>query len=239
MRERNYLFQDGRLSSVLEAQCEKLRTKILGFQANYLFKVDEEELLRALIDEFSIEAPQLHTDLKNIDAVESERDSVDAFGRQCTPKVNVYTVSIPFSGEAQLFRFQPDHYNFNPPCAIVHDNEVRVEFAQRQPNARQLKNLIEQEISNIQQYLTWVGTMVESHNTQLGHIARECINHRKQKLQKDIGVLAEIGIPIRKRASLPSTIAVPVRRKPIPLPTAKPDSKPRTPTQPYLQKHTI
>jgi hypothetical protein len=48
------LFGDGHLSSVIEAQRENLRNRIRGFQADYLFDVDEEELVQALIDEFNI-----------------------------------------------------------------------------------------------------------------------------------------------------------------------------------------
>ena len=48
------LFGDGYLSSVLEAQRENLRNRIRGFQADYLFDVDEEEIVQALIDEFNI-----------------------------------------------------------------------------------------------------------------------------------------------------------------------------------------
>jgi hypothetical protein len=67
--------------------------------------------------------------------------------------------------------------------------------------------------------------MVEPFNAQLFNVAREAIKQRKQKLTKDADVLAALGIPIRRRDSLPSTVSVPLRRTPIPLPKAAPTAQ--------------
>jgi hypothetical protein len=62
--------------------------------------------------------------------------------------------------------------------------------------------------------------MVEPFNAQLFDVAREAIKQRKEKVSKDASVLAALGIPIRQRDSLPSTVSVPVQRTSIPLPKA-------------------
>jgi hypothetical protein len=127
----------------------------------------------------------------------------------------VYTVAIPFTGEAVIFNLRPNSIDFNPPRATVGNAELTMSFEQRHPDSAALKAEIEDATRRIQRNLASCEEMIKPFNEQLARIAREAINFRKQKLGKDINVLAELGIPIRQRGAIPSTVAVPVQRKTI------------------------
>jgi hypothetical protein len=136
--------------------------------------------------------------------------------------VNIYTVRIPFTGEAIVFSFSPNLTDFNPPRATLDGQEVMMVVEQKQPDATALRNAVEKTTASIQKYLSWLTEMVAPFNAQLIDLARECIKRRKEKVGRDVDVLTAVGIPIRQRSGLPSTVAVPVQRVSIPLPKPEP-----------------
>ena len=222
------LFQGPDLAAVLDAQHKALHNKIDTFQKDHIFNVDEHELICALVDEFGLDVPKLNIDACMIDQTEDTRRIRDDFGHAFDARINVYTVTIPFSGEAVVFTFRPNTSDFNPPRAFVGNSELRMTFQQRHPDAATLRTEIEDTTQRIQRYLGWCEELIKPFNEQLPRIARESLQYRKQKLGKDINVLTELGIPVRRRDSIPSTVAVPVTRKAI-LPTSQKASKPQLP----------
>ena len=133
-------------------------------------------------------------------------------------RVNIYTVRIPFNGEAVVFNFRPNHIDLNPPRATVHGQEVIIVIEQRQPDSTALRNEIEITTRKIEQHLIWLREMVDPVNAHLREVAREAIKRRKEKVARDTDVLAVVGIPLHHRDILPSTVSVPVRRAAIALP---------------------
>jgi hypothetical protein len=120
----------------------------------------------------------------------------------------------------------------NPPRGTIFRGELRLAFAQRHHDAANLKVEIERVTQSVQKYLNWCEEMIKPFNDQLPGFAREALQHRKQKLSKDMNILAELGIPVRKRGTIPSTVAIPVRRKTISMPQSNitHSSKPPDPT---------
>ena len=215
MARDEFLFQGPDLVAVFDAQHKALRKKIESFESDWLFNVDENELIQSLVDEFRLDAPKLNTAGSTIDQAEDVRRVRDDFGSAFDARINVYTVAIPFTGEAVIFSFRPSSIDFNPPRATVGNGELTMTFEQRHPDSAALKAEIEDATQRIQRKLASCEEMINPFNKQLARVAREAINFRKQKLGKDINVLTELGIPIRQRGAIPSTAAVPVQRKTI------------------------
>jgi hypothetical protein len=234
MESNNILFHGPRLSDVFDAQHKALREKIDGFASNYIFNVDENDLVRSLVDQFSLDTPKLNIDARTIDSSEEVRQTRDEFGDAYDARFNIYTVMIPFDGEAVIFTFRPNSYDYNPPRGIVEGGDLKMTFVQRLHDAAQLKAEIEDATRQVEKYLRWSDEMIKPFNEQLETVTRQYLQYRKQKLGKDISVLAEIGIPVRKRNTIPSTVVVPVQRKPI-FPQPKIGSKPAPPDPALLE----
>ena len=226
--ERDYLFREAEFSAVLDAQHAKLRDKINGFRTEYLLGVDEVELAQALADEFNIQVPVLDVPNRTVDHHEENRRIRGDFDF-INVTTNVYTVLTPFSGEAAVFRFSPNRTDFNPPVAAIIGEDVRIIVEQRIPEAMSLRTEIDRTTSQIEKYLGWLREMAAPFNAQLPAFATECVQYRKKKLGENIGVLTELGIPVRKRDSIPVSMTVPIRRKPLPLPKPKPAPNPKNP----------
>ena len=222
------LFREVSFSAVLDAQHIKMREKIDGLAAEYILNVDEEELSRSLASDFNIDVPRLDVASRTIEQRE-EKQCIRGDFDFVEVMVNVYTVRIPFNGDAALFRFSPNLNDYNPPRAAVDKDCVRIVVEQRPPDATSLRREIEDTTRRIEKYLLWIDEMAAPFNAQLADFARQCVQYRKKKLGEDINVLTEVGIPIRQRGSIPTSMSIPVRRKPIPLPQRKPPPSPRQP----------
>jgi len=221
MSTKGFLFRGNEMSAVLDAQRKSLRDKIGSLTPKYICSVDEAELAQALADQYRIDIPVLDVSAKTIDPHEEKRCGRGDVG-PFEYIVNIYTVHIPFTGEAVAFSFRPNFTDFNPPQARIDGQEVTIVLEQRQPDAMALKNSIERITENIQKNLFSLTEMTTPFNASLVELAQECIKRRKEKVSRDADILATLGIPIRQRSTLPSTIAVPVQRTSIPLPI--PDS---------------
>jgi hypothetical protein len=216
-RQNGVLFCGSDISAVLDAQRKHLREKIEILKPQYVCTVDEAELADALADEHRIDVPLLDLNNRTIEPREErrrERGDFDFFEYS----VNIYTVRIPFNGEAVVFSFRPNQTDLNPPRATVHGQEVIIVVEQKRPDATALRNDIESTTAKIEKYLTWLREMVDPFNARLLDVAREAIKRRKEKVGRDTDVLAAVGIPLHHRDILPSTVSVPVRRTPIVLP---------------------
>lgn len=238
MKRSHYLFRGNDMSAVLEAQRKGLRDCVETLTADYISSVPDDELVESLADQFRIDVPILDLNGRNIDPREEKRHERGEFGSY-EYTVNVYTVHIPFTGEAGVFNFRPNTWDLNPPNAEVHGSEITLAFEQRRQNATELENEIQRLTNSIEKHLGWLREMVEPFNAKLPEQARNYLKQRKEKLGRDAEVLTSLGIPLRQRTNVPTTAAVPVKRKSIPLPKrnsavpAKPD--PTLPEAAYQQ----
>ena len=66
MRSNDILFRGAYLSAVLDAQHKALREKIDSFASDYIFNVDEDDLVRSLVDQFSLDTPKLNIDARTL-----------------------------------------------------------------------------------------------------------------------------------------------------------------------------
>jgi hypothetical protein len=84
-----------------------------------------------------------------------------------------------------------------------------------QPTQQSVKAFFDRELSGLRQWLGWVTSEANGFNAGLRGTVKSAIEARRQKLLSAAGVTASLGFPIRKRAGVPATYAVPeVRRKP-------------------------
>ena len=225
MNPYNILFRGNEMSAVLESQRKNLRCKIADLPPNYVCSVDEADLARSSADEYRVDVPILDRKAWSVDQHEEKRRGRGDLGGSFEYRVNVYPVRIPFAGDAAVFSLRANQIDVNPPRAAVDGREIVIVLEQKHPDPIAINHEVQRTIASIEEHLDWLREMVEPFNAQLFNVAREAIKQRKQKLTKDADVLATLGIPIRRRDSLPSTVSVPLRRTPIPLPKATPTAQ--------------
>jgi hypothetical protein len=80
MAHGEFLFRGPDLVAVFEAQHKALRKKIESFESDWLFNIDENELIQNLVDEFRLDAPKLNIAGRTMDQTEDVRRVRDDFG---------------------------------------------------------------------------------------------------------------------------------------------------------------
>lgn len=224
----------GELRELFEKVKETAKREVEGYNDNALLNSSEEDLVKYFSDQYFLDPPILAADKTtishprdiDIDVSQDRMRAVFDRSRPCYVKGVTVTVSVPFDGDGQFFRYTPGSFTFNPPRGEVASQEVQLIFTQIEPNPEELDREIKRRISDIQQYLGWVKRDIDAFNRDFGHFIKEAIRQRKQKRLKDLDLVAKLGIPVRRREDMPRTYAIPeVKRKPRiarPEPSGKP-----------------
>jgi hypothetical protein len=220
--ERPLFHREGELIDFFETQNRSIKREIESYERK-LLNVNEEELVRYLIERYTQYPPILKDDEKYIcrdeeNDVDVSRDRMRAIFDRSRPsyiKGISVTVAIPFDGDPNLFYYTPSTYTYSSPHGDIIGQEIHLTYTRAEHNAEELNKTIERDIDNIKQYLGWVQRDAENFNKSLEPFIRDSIRSRKAKLQKDIDLVTQLGIPIKRRAGMPETYVAPeIRRKP-------------------------
>ncbi len=216
-----YLFSDARLFDVIEKQKKELAAKVEGIAPTKLLNADQGELCEALVSDYGLETPTLRLDdmfihhygEADVDArYEPNRFLLDR-SEPFYVKGMELTVVVPFDGDPELFRCQPSHYRMSTCEADLRGNELRFSFRGTDLDAKSVRSKIDGAVQDIQFHLDAMRADLASLSADLRRIAEDAVNRRKQRLLTQQDVVANLGIPMRRRADAPTTYSPPVRRR--------------------------
>jgi hypothetical protein len=191
---------------------------------DHLLQADEDAWVAALVDRYSIEAPQLQTDQWWQDPPAEIRYDVSGHpGRDIRGSGPFYVngirvvVHVPFTGEKDLFKFTPSTRNWNPPSADVRSGEVLIVIEYPADSPIDVKSAAQETINKINTYLGWARNDAMQFNAGLTQRARGAIQARRQRVREAYARAQETGIPMRRSDESPKTyIADVLVRRPSP-----------------------
>lgn len=239
----DYLFTKQDLHHLLENHKLTIRSKIDELDQDYLLKANEDELKDHFLDSYGIEPPKLLEDSIYVD--EPSETEIDMTGDpsydwggpfhrgRLTVKATRVVIHVPFDGEAELFKWQPNSYTLNPPRARISGNELLLVYEVRSGDSRNLDQQWRRDVASIQQYLQTVRSQVEQCLQALPGIITSAISTRKTRLQESMGVVGGLGLPVRRSGDQVVSVALPKKRRPSPAPL------PEVPPGPYKAEPTI
>lgn len=212
-REDRLLFNDGDFSQYLDALRHKLVEEVKAVPADRLLNTSTDAMAAYLQEKYALVLPVLHEDQMAVDQQEIMLEVNDYGDRFRRPVLRVH-VFLPFSGDKTFFTLRPSTYTFNPPRAMVREHELVFLFDTEDHQASHVQADLKRTLASVKEYLSWIGDALDRHNQGLPGVAESQVQARKDKLLKDHGFLAELGLPLRTRPDAPKTYAVPdVRRK--------------------------
>jgi len=217
------LFSECDIDSLLQNQAELAETRVQLIPANTLLSAGEADLIRAVVEEFELKVPTLKDEEIYIeDSGDTEVDlSADSMTRFMygDPSGPIYVagnktvIAVPFEGDDSLFRVRPQTYTMNPPRAQVVGNELLLRFIRTDQNAEALKQEYLDTVNSIKQHLEWLSPSASQFNAQLESIVSVQVQARKRKLLADAGMIAAIGLPLKRRDGTPAADSVQVTRR--------------------------
>jgi hypothetical protein len=127
------LFYEGELRDALEGHARGMDREIADAPEEHLMQADEDEWVKALIERYSVEAPELHPDDWWMDrpaeiSVDVRYDQMrfihDTSRPALVPGFRV-VVHVPYTGEADVFKYTPSTRTYSAPHADVRQGEGR------------------------------------------------------------------------------------------------------------------
>lgn len=121
---------------------------------------------------------------------------------------------IPFTGDAEAFKVQPNPFSLNPPRATVSGSRVVFTVVGTSLGATDVKREIDATVTSIQSCLTNLRGNFAGLNAQLFDEAKAAIEARRTKLLANQNMVASLGFKVRERQGAPTTYVAPeIRRR--------------------------
>jgi hypothetical protein len=114
-------------------------------------------------------------------------------------------VHVPFTEEADLFKFTPNTRDWNPPTADVRSSDVLVAVEYPADSPIDVRTTAQGVIDKINKYLGWARNDAEQFNRGLAQRARSAIQARRNRVREAYERAQETGIPMRRPDESPKT----------------------------------
>ena len=234
------------LGALIRSYPEAIRNEVDGWEENKVLAASETDLINFLEQKYVLDGPELRpreewqasSEDTKVDVSHDFRRGGYLDGRQLLVPGQRVIVKVPFSGDPDLFEFQPSTYDLNPPRAKVLAHESALELSFTAPhdesNAQRIQQQMDNVITSVERCLERVRRDCEGWNSNLTRVATDCVQARKRRLLEQANLVAQLGIPLKRHTDSPSSISIPVTRR------RRPKARvPATPAKPFQAEPTI
>ncbi len=219
-KSKGLLFVTYDLGQSLQNSQQKMREEIETLDSNRLLNTPVTDLVTYFVEKHKIEPITLlrenwYADTKEV-RVDVRYDPMRWIDDKSNPALVAgerTEVRIPFEGEADLFYSRSNTYNMNPPRAVIQGNELVLRYEMPSDAPRDVRPLVDQDLSAIEQHIGWQRPMIDAHNNALPGLAQQAIDNRRKRLLAQSQRAEALGIPVKRRAGAPQTYAIPTVRK--------------------------
>lgn len=212
-----HIFAEQDAGAYLDRAKSSIRLAVEREADDYLLNVNEESYIDHLVDAHTIEPVEIHTD--QVYALSYEADiPAEQFPRDfhvrdgATYKKDIIKYHIPFSGNAELLRCTPNPRIMWTLPVTVEKSEIVFEIINFRNDPEQIKRDADGNIRNIMTNYDHLSRQIGSFNNSVRDEARRALNGRKEHLLKKSNVLSSLGVPIKKKAGVPETFAIPATK---------------------------
>jgi hypothetical protein len=217
------LFASGDLSSALRGREQKMAEAAATLPTDRILARTVDELAAELVESFRVEPLELasgamtaSTDDAQVDVSRDPLRVIRTPGPFYITGTRV-TYHVPFSGEADLFKFRPSTFTTSPPFGIVGDGELRLTETAPADSRERIKPALDRELEKVKLYVGYANADVAKFNERLGGEAGAAVQQRRDKVLGDRELAASLGVPLRRREEdSPGYAVAPARRRTIP-----------------------
>lgn len=226
--------------SLIENQKAQIVADINSQPDNYILNVNKTEYIEHLVSTYTIQPIELHKDQLSASTHEAqipaERhphtywvDSGEAYTR------DIIKFHLPFTGDPQLLKARASTFSLSAPRITMEDNCICFKIINFDLEPEHIKQESERIINSLisqNQHLTYD---LNTFNISVESIASQAFDARKQQLLKKSGLMAALGLPIRKTPDTPATFSIPAKRTKV-IPTK---TKPQVTEKEYIPEPTL
>jgi hypothetical protein len=229
---RNYLFNDGDLSSVLDGSRAAAIEAVGRLPRDQFLSTSIDTLVEHFVTQHHIEPLKLFEEQMTMDHQETRVDVTGRFeygswgeGRTFAPGHQL-TFFVPFSGDVRLWRLKANMY-FGVMSVGTIDPRISSLLIQLQntsnTDAERYKQEFESELERIRQIIQAQAGMLAAYHNELPTLIRNAVDRRRGELEKLNVLTSAFNIPLVKKSGMPEFRPIEVARKisrPLPRPPA-------------------
>ena len=183
------LFAENDLSSILRAQVERMKQAIAGHNSVALQTIAVDDLVgrfvaSARVEPIELDENGIKPEQRTIKVnVRGRFDYAPGFGAGPVLVDGIeVTLRVPFTGDAQLFRFRPSRATLSPPYGTVVGSSVFLPESGPPQYASLIKVDLERALEGLKQHASWSRSDVLNHNSALPTLARDAVEQRRRRL---------------------------------------------------------
>jgi len=227
----NLLFNQATLSDALRAQLAAVTKEVDGISKDQFLANSDDQIIEHVYSKMAIAPLVIHRDQMSLtEPQEARTERIDPYiERRYEAHIICTSLSIPYTGESDLWKMQPSTSTFNPPRGDYSSQRgndqagilrFKLEFTQGEYTSDAINNEVERNLKSIEDYLGWIKRDIESHIPQLENEIRRKVAQRRERLGTIQSVSKTLNIPIQTREGAPGLSQLPLQRKIIqPLPS--------------------
>lgn len=212
------VFGERELSSFLDGSKHNVLSSIESEKDDYILNVNESDYIAHKLSEAIIEPLEIHED--QIYASSSERMiPAEHFPRSFNVysgksyKKDVVKFHVPISGNIQLIHCVPSTRLMWTMNIEVNRDQFCFEIINFSNKPESIVREKDSNLSSIMQQLAHVLRDVERFNSSLEAQIKSAFESKKSRIKEKSGVLASLGVPIKKTSATSPTFAVPAPQK--------------------------
>lgn len=197
------LFSQVDFFSASTHQLEKAKQAARAIPEAKLKAADDPTIISELVDRFRLNGPTVSWETATVSRAEAQVDLMHspgsmAFyeGRSHMVPGEKVTVTVPYIGEAAMFRIQPSTYTLNPPRVRLRTESLAFEYSGVQVDIEQSKLTFENTKRQIIGYLTTLAGDCDQFNQQLPSALSQIIQEKRARMERGEAGLAGFGLPI-------------------------------------------
>lgn len=220
---RSRVFGERALRDFLEASKSNAAHSIESERDDYILNINEDDYVAHKVSEATVEYLEIHVEdiyassSEHMIPAESFPSDFHVYSGKSYKK-DVIKFHVPIRGNIQLLHCMPSTRIMWTMEIEVSRDEFCFEIVNFRDDADEIVRRKDENIRNIMQQYENVKAEVKKSNASLEQHIRNAFNMRKQRIQKSSGVLASLGVPIKKSSTASETFSIPApmkRKKPV------------------------
>ena len=235
----NYLFKEGSISYVLDAQGAQCRQKVDAIAKDQFLATPADDLVEFVVAQMLVDPLVIYEGRMSREQYEINIDVAGWPGRYtrgdgpCLVAGIRVIVSLPYTGDQALWDIQPNTISTGRPFGDVSPDvlEMKFECPTDQP-LDTIKQRLDENIRLIKQYLAWQEASISDFNRNLAATVRSAVEARRKRLEKHDQLAGLLNIPLRHNPNAPEFRPITVQRRIV-------KSLPPAPTGGFKQEWTI
>lgn len=221
------LFAHAHLSDALRAHSANIAKRVQLISESVIRARPDAEMIEELAEELQIVplvlnragAKMVREEIQIDVRGDPRRDIFDQGRPILIPGIKV-VVSVPYTGDKELWQLQPSSYQLSGPKGTIHPNpgsdSGELDLAFKQPSDEpldQIKTALDRRLNDIEFFLNSQARDLEGFGSQLRNQIASAITDRRSRLTKHDSLSSLLGIPEAQRPGGPTHSVAPSARK--------------------------